>query len=60
LYISSLTAVSGMSLDEIELKLRDEAIYGRSPHERAAQIPWIKKTLRQSLKNCITCWTRHT
>jgi len=39
-----------MSLDEIELKLRDEAIYGRSPHERAAQIPWIKKTLRQSLK----------
>jgi len=42
-----------MSLDEIELKLRDEAIYGRSPRERAAQIPWIKKTLRQSLKKSV-------
>ncbi len=39
-----------MSLNEIELKLRDEASFGRSARERRAQIPSIMRTLGQSLK----------
>jgi hypothetical protein len=41
---------AGMSLNDIERKLQDEAGFGRSPGERRAQIPSIMKTLRQSLK----------
>ena len=41
---------AGMSLKDIELKLRDEANFGRTSQERAAQIPSIMTTLRQSLK----------
>jgi hypothetical protein len=39
-----------MSLNDIELTLRDEAIFGRSAHERTAQIPSIMSTLKRSLK----------
>ena len=41
---------AGMSPEEIELHLRDEARFGRSPHERRAQISSIMATLRQSFK----------
>ncbi len=40
-----------MSLKDIYLKLRDEATFGRSAHERSAQISSIMRTLGQSLKN---------
>ncbi len=39
-----------MSLNDIELKLRNEATFGRSAHERRAQIPWIMSTLKRPLK----------
>ncbi len=42
---------AGMPLKDIELKLRDEASFGRSAHERSAQIPSIMSTLMRSLKN---------
>jgi hypothetical protein len=41
---------AGISLNDIEQKLRDEAEFGRSPGERRAQIPSIMKTLGQSFK----------
>jgi hypothetical protein len=41
---------AGISLNDIEQKLRDEAGFGRSPGERRAQIPSIMKTLGQSFK----------
>ena len=41
---------AGMSLNDIERKLRDKAGFGRSPNDRTDQIPWIMKTLRASLK----------
>jgi hypothetical protein len=41
---------AGMSIDNIELKLRDEATFGRTAEERRAQIPSIMRTLRASLK----------
>ncbi len=39
-----------MSLNDIELKLRDEARFGNSPKERATQIPWIMSTLKRPHK----------
>ncbi len=39
-----------MSLNDIELTLRDEAAFGRSAHQRRAQIPSIMSTLTQSFK----------
>jgi hypothetical protein len=39
-----------MPLEEIEIKLRAEATFGSSAHERAAQIPWIMSTLKRSFK----------
>ncbi len=39
-----------MPLKDIELKLLDEASFGRSAHERSAQIPSIMPTLGQSFK----------
>jgi hypothetical protein len=39
-----------MPLADIEEKLRQEAKFGRSPEERAAQVSSIMKTLRQSYK----------
>jgi hypothetical protein len=39
-----------MSLNDIELKLRDEAAFGRSAHQSRAQIPSILSTLKQSFK----------
>ena len=41
---------AGMSLDETESKLAEEAKFGRSPRERAAQIPSIMKTLRKPIR----------
>ena len=41
---------AGISLNDIEQKLRDEAGFGRSPGERRAQIRSIMKTLGQSFK----------
>jgi hypothetical protein len=41
---------AGMSLNDIEQKLRDEAEHGRSPDQRRAQILSIMKTLGQSFK----------
>ena len=39
-----------MSLKDIELTLRDQAPFGRSAHQRRAQIPSYTLTLGQSLK----------
>jgi hypothetical protein len=39
---------AGMSLPEIEVKLREEAQFGRTPTERLAQIPSIMASLRKS------------
>jgi hypothetical protein len=41
---------AGMSTKEIELMLRDEASFGKSAHERRAQIPSIMSTLKHSFK----------
>jgi hypothetical protein len=41
---------AGMSLNEIELKLRDESTFGRSPRERVSQIPSIMTTLGASVR----------
>jgi hypothetical protein len=38
---------AGMSLKDIEQKLRDEAEFGRTPAQRRAQIPSIMNTLRR-------------
>ena len=38
---------AGMSIDEIEHKLQEEAQYGRSPTERRGQIPSIMQSLGQ-------------
>ncbi len=38
---------AGLSLKDIELRLRAEATFGNSPNERAAQIPWIMSTLKR-------------
>jgi hypothetical protein len=48
-YATSLRS-AGMSLEQIELTLRDNAEDGNSPKERKDQIPRIMKTLRASLK----------
>jgi hypothetical protein len=37
---------AGMSLPDVEMMLRMEASYGRSPQKRKAQIPSIMSTLR--------------
>ena len=44
---------AGMSLKEIERKLRDEAKFGRSPQERRTQVPSIMRTLGQLLKKSV-------
>jgi hypothetical protein len=41
---------AGMSLDQIEKKLEEEARSGRSPHERKKQIPCIMQSLQQPYK----------
>ena len=41
---------AGMSLNDIELTLRDEASFGRSVHQRRAQIPIIMSVLKRSFK----------
>jgi hypothetical protein len=40
-----------MSLNDIEQKLRDEAEFGRTPHERRAQISSIMKTWGKRSRN---------
>ena len=39
-----------MSLNDIELTLRDEARFGNNPKERRAQIPSVMSTLKRSFK----------
>ena len=39
---------AGMSPEQIERKLQEQAQFGRSPDERKEQIPWIMKSLQQS------------
>ena len=41
---------AGMSALEIEVKLREEATFGRSAYQRRAQIPSIMSTLTRSCK----------
>lgn len=41
---------AGMSLDETELKLAEEAKSGRSPRERVSQIPSVMATLRSPIR----------
>jgi hypothetical protein len=41
---------AGMSLEQIEMTMRENVEDGNSPKERKNQIPWIMKTLRSSLK----------